>query len=164
MALGGLAFYDKYGHPKLNERKFMTLWNVPAELQVGNIPKRIYCNRDAIPFLAQAFRSLIDRKDPSGVSYVYELKVWGGCHIFRPVRGYEKRYEELMAQKRYSLAIRLLSIHSWGGAIDVNPAENGIGMKPKLSPGFVKCFTDAGFDWGGNFKRLDGMHFQLAKL
>jgi hypothetical protein len=46
-------------------------------------------------------------------------------------------------------------------AIDVNAFENGLGKKPKLSAGFVKCFTDAGFVWGGNFARLDGMHFEL---
>jgi len=48
--------------------------------------------------------------------------------------------------------------------VDVNAFENAMGKEPKLSSGFVKCFTDAGFDWGGNWKRKDGMHFQLAKI
>ena len=57
-----------------------------------------------------------------------------------------------------------MSLHSWGIAIDVNAFENGLNQIPKLSPGFVKCFTDAGFEWGGTWKRKDGMHFQLAKI
>ena len=57
-----------------------------------------------------------------------------------------------------------MSLHSWGIAIDLNAFENGLNMAPKLSPGFVKCFTDAGFEWGGNWQRKDGMHFQLAKI
>ena len=57
-----------------------------------------------------------------------------------------------------------MSLHSWGIAIDVNAFENGLNMTPKLSPGFVKCFTDNGFYWGGNFKRKDGMHFELNSI
>jgi hypothetical protein len=37
-------------------------------------------------------------------------------------------------------------------------------MPSKLSPGFVKCFTDNGFEWGGTWKRKDPMHFQLAEI
>jgi hypothetical protein len=57
-----------------------------------------------------------------------------------------------------------MSLHSWGLAIDVNAFENGLNQTPKLSAGFVKCFTDAGFDWGGTWQRKDGMHFQLSKI
>jgi hypothetical protein len=57
-----------------------------------------------------------------------------------------------------------MSLHSWGIAVDVNAFSNGLGKEPTLSAGFVKCFTDAGFDWGGVWKRKDGMHFQLAKI
>jgi hypothetical protein len=57
-----------------------------------------------------------------------------------------------------------MSLHSWGIAIDVTAFENGLGKEPKLSSGFVKCFTDAGFEWGGTWKRKDGMHFELAKI
>jgi hypothetical protein len=57
-----------------------------------------------------------------------------------------------------------MSLHSWGIAIDVNAAWNGLGKEPTLTPEFVKCFTDAGFDWGGTWKRKDGMHFQLSNI
>jgi len=33
-----------------------------------------------------------------------------------------------------------------------------------MSHELVQCFKDAGFDWGGDWTRPDGMHFQLAKL
>jgi hypothetical protein len=57
-----------------------------------------------------------------------------------------------------------LSIHAWANAVDVNQAENQLNMTPKLSSGFVKCFTDAQMDWGGVWKRKDGMHMQLASI
>jgi hypothetical protein len=69
-----------------------------------------------------------------------------------------------MKEGNIDLAMKYVSIHSWGCAIDCNAFENGLGKPPKLTPGFVKCFTDAGMEWGGNWKRPDGMHFQLAKL
>lgn len=149
-------FFKRYSHPQVQNN--IAMWDVPAELEIGVIPKRIYCNKDIIAPLTQAFRNLISR------GYVRELKTWDGCYNFRPMRGYEQRYEVAMRAGEQSLAISYLSIHSWGGAIDVNAFENGLNQVPKLSAGFVKCFTDAAFDWGGNFKRKDGMHFQLSKL
>lgn len=119
----------------------MILWDVPTALEIGVIPKRIYCNKDMVQPLAVAFNNLILR------GFVNELKTWDGCFNIRKKRG-----------------LQSMSLHSWGIAIDVNAFENGLGKEPKLSPGFVKCFTDAGFEWGGNWGRKDGMHFQLAKI
>jgi hypothetical protein len=129
----------KYGDP--NKQLALTLWDVPGHLEIGVIPKRIYCNKDLIQPLAQAFQNLIT------TGRVAELKTWDGCFNIRKKRG-----------------LSSMSLHSWGIAIDVNAFENGLNQTPKLSPGFVKCFTDAGFDWGGTWKRKDGMHFQLAKI
>ena len=129
----------KYGDP--TKENNMTLWDIPANLEVGVIPKRLYCNRDMIVPLTQAFQSLIV------TGKVAELKTWDGCFNIRKKRG-----------------LSSMSLHSWGIAIDVNAAWNGLGKDPVLSPEFVKCFTDAGFDWGGTWKRKDGMHFQLAKI
>ena len=157
--LTGLDFYKKFGHP--GKKKFqntLVIWDVPSQLEIGVIPKRIYCHPSLVAPLTQAFKNLIER------GYVKELKTWDGCWNLRPIRGYEEKYKRLMATGSEAEAIKYLSIHSWACAIDVNAAENGLGKKPKLSKGFVKCFTDAGFEWGGNWGRLDGMHFQLAIL
>jgi hypothetical protein len=130
----------KYG-PAGEKSGYMTLWDVPANLEIGVIPKRIYCNKDMVKPLEQAFKNLIN------TGYVKELKTWDGCFNIRKMRG-----------------LQSMSLHSWAIAVDVNAFENGLGKDPKLSPGFVKCFTDAGFEWGGVWKRKDGMHFQLAKI
>lgn len=130
----------KYGPPSA-DNKWLVLWDVPTHLEIGVIPKRIYCNKDLVKPLEQAFKNLIDR------GYVKELKTWDGCFNIRKKRG-----------------LSSMSLHSWAIAIDVNAFENGLNVTPKLSAGFVKCFKDAGFDWGGEWTRKDGMHFQLSKI
>ena len=132
--------FKKYGAPAANNH-CMTMFDIPTELEVGVIPKKIYCNRDLVSPLTNALKNLIER------GFVSELKTWDGCFNIRKIRG--------------STA---MSLHSWGIAVDVNAFENGLDKEPKLSPGFVKCFTDAGFDWGGVWRRKDGMHFQLSKI
>lgn len=129
--------FDKFGEPSASN-KCMTLFDVPTELEIGLIPKRIYCNRLLVEPLKQAFKKLIDTGN------VEELKTYDGCFNIRKKRG-----------------LSSMSLHSWGLAIDVNAFENGLGQIPKLSKEFVKCFTDAGFEWGGVWSRKDGMHFQL---
>lgn len=47
----------KYGPPELE--KAMVLWDVPTELEIGAIPKRIYCNKDMVKPLTIAFQNLI---------------------------------------------------------------------------------------------------------
>jgi hypothetical protein len=131
---------EKYGDPMLH--KNMMMWDVPEELRQGKIPKRIYCNRDMIKPLTQAFKNVIER------GLVSQIETWDGCHNIRLKRG----------GKSWSL-------HSWGIAIDINAATNPWMGKPTMSPELVKCFTDASFVWGGYWKTTpDGMHFELGKL
>lgn len=132
--------FKKYGDPKTE--KSMVLWDVPKELEVGAIPKRIYCNKDMVKPLTLAFKNLIS------TGAVSELKTFDGCFNIRGKRSNPESY----------------SLHSWGVAIDVNAATNGYGKKPTLSAKFVKCFTDAGFDWGGLWSVPDSMHFQLKSI
>ena len=130
----------KYGDPI--KESGMILWDVPPTLEIGVIPKRLYCNKDMVGPLTTAFSTLISR------GFVQELKTFDGCFNIRKKRG-----------------LTSMSLHSWGLAIDVNAAWNGLNVTPVLSAGFVKCFTDAGFDWGGHWTgRVDGMHFQLKNI
>jgi hypothetical protein len=117
------------------------MWDVPGYLEVGVIPKKIYCNKDMVEPLAKALQALIT------TGHVNELKTWDGCFNIRKKRGQTS-----------------MSLHSWAIAVDLNAAWNCFGCKPVLSAGFVKCFTDNGFEWGGTWTKPDGMHFQLAKI
>ena len=129
----------KYGDPTLE--KNMVVWDVPSNLEIGVIPKKLYCNKDLVEPLSKALKSLID------TGKIAELRTWDGCFNIRKKRG-----------------LSSMSLHSWGIAIDVNAAWNGLGKTPTLSAEFVKCFTDAGFEWGGTWQRKDGMHFQLKSI
>lgn len=125
------------------ERKWMVLYDVPEDInaKIKTIPNKIYCNKDLVVSLELALRNVIERKVAS------EIITWDGCFNIRKKRGLNSH-----------------SLHSWGIAIDINAAWNGLGKEPTMSKELVKCFTDAGFDWGGVWQRKDGMHFQLANI
>lgn len=129
----------KYGPPE--KESAMTLWVVPEYIDLPALPKRIYCNRDLVRPLNQALLNVVNR------GLADQLKTWDGCFNIRKKRGAVSS-----------------SLHSWGVAIDINAAWNGFGKTPTMSPELVKCFTDAGFDWGGVWSKPDGMHFQLKEL
>lgn len=131
----------RFGSPR-NE-KDLVLWNVPQYIIecIPTIPGRIYCNKQMIVPLEVAFLNVIDR------GLTDQIKTWDGCFNIRNARG-----------------LGSWSLHSWAIAIDINAAWNRLGREPKMSPELVKCFTDAGFDWGGYWNRKDGMHFQLKYL
>lgn len=142
----------KYGDPFLlqTQQKTMSTWQVPSKLleafahvrfsAVGTIgfPKKIFCNNDFKPLLEKALNNVVDR------GLAKEMKTWDGCYVVRSKRG-----------------LSSLSMHSWGLAVDINAFENQLNQKPNISPQFVKCFTDAGLEWGGNWKRLDAMHYEM---
>ena len=66
---------------------------------------------------------------------------------------------------------RILSNHAFGTAFDINAKWNALGSNPATADQ-IGCLYDIvpiankwGFYWGGHFKsRLDGMHFEIAKL
>ncbi|VAW64382.1 hypothetical protein MNBD_GAMMA08-2846 [hydrothermal vent metagenome] len=113
-------------------------WVVPFDPRKRKVSK-IWCNISMHSFLLKALNNLKNR------NLLSELKEFGGSHNIRATRGTTK-----------------WSAHSWALAIDLNMSENGLGKTPKLSAEFVKCFTDAGFGWGGYYNRKDGMHFTIA--
>jgi hypothetical protein len=135
--------FAKWGDPntRADEGKYMVLWDVPSHLEMGVIPKRLYCNRAMIAPLTAAFENIINR------GLVSQLKTWDGCFNIRKKRGASSQ-----------------SLHAWGIAIDINAAWNQFGKKGDMPPELAKCFIDAGFDWGAHWSKPDYMHFQLAKI
>lgn len=139
MTVSHTTCLNKYGPPE--KEKNMILWDIPLHLEVGALPKRLYCNVDMVAPLGQAFENIIKR------GLIDQVKTFDGCfNIRKKVQGTTP------------------SIHSWGVAVDINAAWNGYGKKPTMSKELVACFTEAGFDWGGYWSKPDGMHFQLSTL
>ena len=129
----------RYGPPELE--KAMVIFDVPSQLEIGFIPKRIYCNKDLVMPLTKALNAVVLR------GYADLITSWDGCFNIRKKRGGGSP-----------------SLHSWGLAIDINAAHNRFGAKPTMDARLVKCFTDNGFEWGGTWSRPDGMHFQLSEF
>jgi hypothetical protein len=73
------------------------------------------------------------------------LQTFDGCFNIRTTRGSSS-----------------ISAHAYALAIDINAIHNPLGATHGGhfdSPEFVKCWTDAGWYWGGNFQgRKDPMH------
>jgi hypothetical protein len=130
-----------------DEAKWMAIYKPEQQVAdkminsaTGKATGKIYCNKDMLGPLNQAFSKIVER------GLLPELETFDGCFLIRDVRGVPGA----------------MSWHSYGLAIDINAKGNGLGAEPKLSQELVNCFKEAGFTWGGDFKRKDGMHFQLG--
>lgn len=129
------------------ERLWMMMLEIPQDIgkrwinSATNTPTtHVYCNRDmAAPLLA----ALCNLKN-EGIEN--ELHTFDGCFCIRDIRSRPG----------------CPSAHSWGMAIDINAKWNQLGKIGNMSPLFVDCFKRAGWFWGGNFKRMDSMHFSLS--
>ncbi len=84
------------------------------------------------------------------------ILTWEGSYVARFVRGKAKQ--------------QILSNHAFGSAFDINFEWNRLGTIPALAGQkgsvreLVNIANSNGFYWGGHFSRLDGMHFEIAKL
>lgn len=75
------------------------------------------------------------------------MSEFGGSYVFRAIRGGKS-----------------LSMHSYGCAVDFDPARNALGNKePAMHRLVIEEFEREGWEWGGHWKRPDGMHFQAAR-
>jgi hypothetical protein len=137
MTITAAQALKRYGPPE--REAGMVLFKLPAGLAPATVPRAIYCNRDLVGPLRKAFSLIQDR----GLGQF--IKTWDGCFNIRNKRGGSS-----------------LSLHAWGLAIDTNATGNRQGQTPTMSPALVRAFKDAGFEWGGDWNKPDGMHFQLA--
>jgi peptidoglycan hydrolase-like protein with peptidoglycan-binding domain len=101
---------------------------------------------------AAQFKKLWSDWDKAGLMHL--VLTWAGTYNPRFARGSKTA----------------LSNHAFGSAFDINVPWNGLGALPALvgQKGSVRelvpIANDNGFYWGGHFSRLDGMHFEVAKV
>lgn len=141
----------RYGEIKagiwLEENNWCSFLDIPEAIgkswynRFGGQPiKHIYCNKDFQDPLIRALENVLSR------GLIDELNTFDGCYHIRSVRGEPNR----------------ISAHSYGIAIDINASVNPLGGPSKFSQEFVRCFKDAGLWWGGDFHRMDPMHFSMG--
>lgn len=93
-------------------------------------------------------------KDWEDAGLLHLVLTWEGSYIPRFVRG----------------SRTVLSNHAFGSAFDINYTWNKLGAIPALAGRkgsvreLVAIANKNGFYWGGHFKRLDGMHFEIAEI
>lgn len=160
-----LAYKSAYGDPRGRsgsssspdwEAKNLVYIAVPFSMKMGDINiTRIRIHRHCAASLERILARLKD--DAKG--NIKTLREWGvtefgGSFNYRPMRG-----------------LSTLSMHSFGCAIDLDPARNGLGDRtPRFAefPQVLRAFKDEGWRWGGDWngnglssdeRRSDGMHF-----
>jgi hypothetical protein len=145
----------KYGDPKTDksfEKRCLDLFKYPDDVckAIPCLGKSIYCNKDLWHVYLKTLRDLIAKNLHT------EINTNDECFCIRDVRGFPGE----------------LSIHSWAMAIDLNVKDNPLGMtreqaiasglKP-FTKEFVQVWRNNGWVCGIDFKRGDGMHFELTK-
>jgi hypothetical protein len=147
---------SKYGKPTVDGSTYLTTIKLPYPMKLAWDLKekvlRMRChNLVADKFLA-VFKDLLDQY---GYEKIVELEIdlFGGCFNFRKMRQANE-----------------WSRHSWGIAIDLSPAKNGMNTsviksqfgKPEYKP-MIDIFKKHGFEWGGDLWGKDAMHFQIKE-
>jgi hypothetical protein len=137
------------------EQEVRALYGPPCgkECEAGRVklPEPLPTSWDGTPVRVFACHRLAAGPMQEAFNEVYAAGLWplmkdfGGCFNCRKVRGRTG-----------------FSTHAWGIAVDFNVAENPLGKPPQMDPRIVSIFKKHGFIWGGDFKRQDGMHYQLA--
>lgn len=147
----------RYGNPMINqstfEKKWMISFDINDEINKANpvIPNRIYINKEFAQVADNWLNALME------ANVLNEIKTWDGCFNVRYQRG----------------SRTILSMHSFGIAIDINASHNPLGLTREqciakgLTP-FSEKFITISERWltcGARFKsRPDRMHFELRNI
>lgn len=136
-------------------------WGFPTKddlvlVPCAGIPLRL--RKEVAPLFAELIRRVEAIK---GVGWMTS----SGGNNFRPVRGYEDEYENLLNRNLKAAAEELLSNHSWALAADFRAATNGMRdyLKTDMPSNFLQILAEISphFEWGGSYKgRKDPMHVE----
>jgi|GEM_PF-858998 len=134
--------YRLYGDPRVKGwgNKWMVLWRIKQKFPWFPAEK-IYIHKDFREKLTRALY-LLEMADLHK-----EIKTFDGCYNLRTVRGTDT----------------ILSVHSWGCAIDLNAHLNPLGAEADWSADFIGVMEHCGIFCGSRWHgRPDAMHFALV--
>ncbi len=150
MSVQNTIIIPKYGMPDIAyQQKYCILWDVKKDFPelIHAFPHAVFINKDFKDALFAAFTEL------QHAGLLNLIHSFDGCFVARNTRG-----------------STVPSLHSWGLAMDLNAAQNGMQFHHVDNPfehsTFTKPFVDImlkhGLFWGGNYNsRFDPMHFSL---
>ncbi|MGC4008861.1 MAG: M15 family metallopeptidase [Pseudomonas sp.] len=160
-----LSNKSPYGDPRSKDRLRMSPgWEAKNIIYItppfrmtyaGEVVKRIRVHKFCAASLGRVFDDLLaaakakDTANPQKVLDHWGVSIFGGCVMYRLMRGSNRP-----------------SIHSYGAAIDLDPARNGLGdTTPRFAqfPEVLAAFAKEGWMWGGKWSRPDGMHWQATR-
>jgi hypothetical protein len=124
--------------------KLVTGWD-------GQTVSKIRVHHKCAPSLLKVFGTIwhAANQDQAKINE-WGMNLYGGGYNFRLMRGSTR-----------------LSMHSWGCAVDFDPARNGFGdATPNFAnyPAVLDAFAAEGWTWGGKWMKSDGMHWQAADI
>ncbi len=144
-----------YGKPNAHGLGYLTTVNLPYPMRLawdkGTKVKRISCHKDIADKLIKVFEDILNKY---GYDKIVELGIdlFGGCFNYRKMRGGAS-----------------LSMHSWGIAIDLDPANNTLKQTSKSAKfgkpeykDMIDIFYKHGFISLGREKNYDWMHFEIG--
>jgi hypothetical protein len=164
-----LAYKSIYGDPRgRNPSMVSAQWvasnmvrtTIPFIMTYAGMPiKTLSFHKAAVLPFKGLFQLLLDAaKGRQATLDQWGVSITGGSFCYRTMRG-----------------LNTLSMHSFGCALDLDPARNGLSdSTPRFAefPEVMKAFRDSGLTWGGDWngngstadeRRCDGMHLQATQ-
>lgn len=146
----------KYGVPNVTGEGYLVSLDLPYPMRIAwdtdSIVKKMRCHKLVKDNFEAVFKDLLAHY---GYDKIKELGIdlFGGCFNYRKMRNGSK-----------------LSMHSWGIAIDLDPARNQLRetsatarfARPEYKP-MIDIFYKNGFISLGVEKNFDWMHFEIKK-
>lgn len=143
-----VAFYGPIGE---NQKSLKLPYPMRLSWDLNTTVNRITCHEKVVQSLEQCLTDIFNlyNKDIN-IMKSKGLDLFGGCLNVRKMRGGNN-----------------WSIHSWGAAIDLDPANNKLSWgrnKAKMPEEVINIFVNRGWTSLGREKNYDFMHFQAAYL